>query len=176
VYQLNAQCRFKASGLLSLPLRTGEPPAGSQNGFWKPQRRNLASGRDTLRSIVNADQSERLTVRQASERLGISVEAVRARLSRGTLQRETGPDGTVYVVLHGPPRSDQSNDQTLLLQRADSEIAYLRQRLAEADERDREQRRIIAALTSRIPELPEATGGPPDEQRGRARYPGTPRT
>jgi hypothetical protein len=98
---------------------------------------------------MDSDQSL-LPVRQASERLGISVEAVRARLSRGTLERV---DGTVYVRLHDSPRSDQSTDQTLLLQRADSEIAYLRQRLAEADERDREQRRIIAGLVARVPEL-----------------------
>lgn len=115
----------------------------------------LVSESATLRGIMNADQSL-LTVRQAAERLGISVEATRARLSRGTLERVDGPDGTVYVRLHAEPRSDQSTDQSMMLQRADSEIAYLRERLAAADERDREQRRIIAALTARIPELPNA--------------------
>jgi hypothetical protein len=38
-------------------------------------------------------------VKAAGEILGISPEAVRARLKRGTLRRETGEDGTVYVRL-----------------------------------------------------------------------------
>jgi hypothetical protein len=44
--------------------------------------------------------SDRLfTVKDAAVILGISPEAVRARLKRGTLDRETGEDGTVYVRL-----------------------------------------------------------------------------
>jgi|SRR5215203_2241498 len=126
---------------------------------------------------MDANQSL-LTVRQAAERLDISVEAVRARLNRGTLERVDGDDGTVYVRLDAPTRSDQTDAQALIVKRLDSEVSYLRERLALADERDREQRRIIAALTSRIPELtaggkPEA---PDDDLTGReAAHEGEPR-
>jgi hypothetical protein len=38
----------------------------------------------------------------------------------------------------------------------EDEVAHLRKQLEQANERDRENRRIIAALTTRIPELPPA--------------------
>ena len=44
----------------------------------------------------------RLTVSQATEELGISAEAVRSRVKRGTLQ-STKEGGTVYVLLTTAP-------------------------------------------------------------------------
>jgi hypothetical protein len=42
---------------------------------------------------------QRVTVPDAALLLGLSEDAVRSRLRRGTLRRETGGDGTVFVVL-----------------------------------------------------------------------------
>src|SRR4028118_2088563 len=42
---------------------------------------------------------QRVTVADAALLLGLSEDAVRSRLRRGTLRRETGRDGTVFVVL-----------------------------------------------------------------------------
>lgn len=42
---------------------------------------------------------ERLTVREAANRLGISEEAVRKRMRRGTLAHSKWPDGRVYVYI-----------------------------------------------------------------------------
>ena len=42
---------------------------------------------------------QRVTVPDAALLLGLSEDAVRSRLRRGTLRRETGRDGTVFVVL-----------------------------------------------------------------------------
>jgi len=60
--------------------------------------------------LVGEDQSQtgrrRLTVAEASEVLGITVEAVRGRIKRRTLEHERD-SGTVYVLLH----ADQSHDQ-----------------------------------------------------------------
>jgi len=54
--------------------------------------------------------SDRLfTVKEAGEILGISPEAVRARLKRGTLHRETGEDGTVLVRLYADPSDNGHN-------------------------------------------------------------------
>jgi hypothetical protein len=109
----------------------------------------------------------RTTVSEAAEILGISAEAVRGRIRRGTLPVER-EGGTVYVLLEkapedrtttdkSPTTADQPNDRTDLL------IAELQDRVRSLEEANRENRRIIAALTSRIPaiEAPsEAPGGP----------------
>jgi hypothetical protein len=99
----------------------------------------------------------RTTVAEAAEVLGISAEAVRGRIRRGTLTVER-EGGTVYVLLEeaeqgrttaGQSRTtgDQPNDRTDLL------IAELRDRVRSLEEANRENRRIIAALTSRIPAI-----------------------
>jgi hypothetical protein len=114
---------------------------------------------------LNGVKSQRrVTVKQAADLLGATPEAVRARLFRGTLEREGGDRSIVYVRLHANQlrsRADQAGAQAplaphwleRLLDLLD-EIAHLRRRLYEADKRDRENRRIIAALTSSIPGLP----------------------
>ena len=61
---------------------------------------------------------QRVTVADAALLLGISEDAVRSRLRRGTLRRETGGDGTVFVVLgtdrpasYQRPTDDRSTNQ-----------------------------------------------------------------
>ena len=99
----------------------------------------------------------RTTVAEAAEILGISAEAVRGRIRRGTLPVER-ESGTVYVLLEeaeqdrttaDQPRTtdDQPDDRTDLL------ITELQDRVRSLEEANRENRRIIAALTSRIPQL-----------------------
>ncbi len=102
--------------------------------------------------------------------LGISPEAVRARIHRGTLHKEKASDGTVYVRLYadqtqsngngtGDNTPDRSMEEVLREQ-----VAYLREQLdREREARTEERRRqdtIIAQLTQansalarRIPEL-----------------------
>jgi hypothetical protein len=120
---------------------------------------------------VGEDATERnvgrYTVDQAADMLGISTGAVRSRLSRGTLQ-SVREGGTVYVLLPaGMPRdadrdaTDMSADMpTPLFDQMRERIESLERQLAQANERDRENRRIIAALTSRIP----AIEAPADER------------
>src|SRR5215210_7400305 len=45
----------------------------------------------------------RVTVPEAAEILGTTTDAVRSRMRRGTLKREEGTDGTVYVLIEGAP-------------------------------------------------------------------------
>ena len=61
---------------------------------------------------------QHVTVADAALLLGISEDAVRSRLRRGTLRRETGEDGTVFVVLgtdrpasYQRPTDDRSTNQ-----------------------------------------------------------------
>lgn len=101
-----------------------------------------------------------LDVTEAARVLGISTDAVRKRISRGSLRADR-QDGRVVVWLDdgvagesGVLRSDEE-----LIRELRERIESLERQLEEANVRDREQRRIIAALTNRIPQLeapPEA--------------------
>jgi hypothetical protein len=98
----------------------------------------------------------RYTVDQAADMLEISTGAVRSRLSRGTLQ-SVREGGTVYVLLPtGMPRDadrDAADMPAPLFDQMRERIESLERQLEQANERDRENRRIIAALTSRIPAI-----------------------
>jgi hypothetical protein len=122
---------------------------------------------------LNDAKSQRVTVKQAADLLGATPEAVRARLFRGTLERQEGDNGIVCVRLHANhlrSHADQAGAQAplapYLLERPLDEIAHLRRRLYEAGKRDREIRRIIAALASSIPELPPPTQEELSPQQG----------
>ncbi len=99
----------------------------------------------------------RTTVVEAAEILGISAEAVRGRIRRGTLLVER-QGGTVYVVLDTPTDDRTTDDQTRTNDeqpdyRTDLLIAELQDRVRSLEEADRENRRIIVALTARIPAI-----------------------
>src|SRR5215212_9653738 len=112
--------------------------------------------------------SERLvTVPEAAEILGISPEAVRARLNRGTLPKEKGDDGTTYVRLNddrthsnATSTNDRTYDRTgqdsLAFRLMQDQNEYLRRQLEVWQEEARRKDHIIAALTERIPELEPA--------------------
>jgi hypothetical protein len=102
----------------------------------------------------------RYTVPEAAQALGISPEAVRNRLSRGTL-KSVKEAGTVYVLLEAD-RTRHTGDTPIdrppdtppeLVDQMQARIDSLERQLEQAHERDRENRRIIAALTSRIPAI-----------------------
>jgi len=136
---------------------------------------------------VGEDRSQtsrqRVTVAQAAEILGVTVEAVRGRIKRKTLEHERH-SGTVYVLLPADqmptgrqPGDDQTTDQpqsdsTALISAKDETIATLRDQLEAERQAHAEARRIIAGLVERIPaiEAPsEARESPQtaEEQHGR---------
>ncbi len=116
---------------------------------------------------AQTEHKRRYTVAEASGVLGLSAEAVRSRLARGTLEG-TKENGTVYVVIDADQTADQARpngdradaqtaDQTTLVDALRDQVEDLRRRLDTSEEANRENRRIIAALTQRIPELPPAS-------------------
>ena len=117
----------------------------------------------------NGDQStndQRLTVPEAAEALGISPEAVRARIHRGTLRKEKAPDGTVYVRLNGDrsqPNGDDTRDKThdrsAVGQLLREQVAQLREKLDHESYSNRKNQRIIAGLVQRLPELEAPRNG-----------------
>ena len=112
----------------------------------------------------------RVTQREAAEILGVSVEAIRKRVKRGTLRSEKGEDGRRYVCLDpapdaARPQADHAGhaysqaeggrhaDPAPLVEELRDQVGYLRDQLRREQDAHAEARRIIAALTSRIPEL-----------------------
>jgi hypothetical protein len=117
-------------------------------------------------------------VGEAASVLGISTDAVRKRIARGSLESDR-PDGAVLVWLDdgGTEAGPRLNGESAaLISAKDETIRLLREQLEQASERDRENRRIIAALTSRIPQLeaPEDAPGSDEPRPGRVGDSGVP--
>jgi hypothetical protein len=106
----------------------------------------------------------RYTVNEAAEVLGISAEAVRARINRGTLRKEKDEDGTVYVRMngdhthpndrtngrkYGDDAADHTAPESVAFQIMQDQIAFLR---AELERKDA----ILLTMAQRIPELEAA--------------------
>lgn len=125
----------------------------------------------------NTDQSEphgtppgdqppayrRVAVQEAAKLLGISPEAVRDRIKRGTLQKDKSPDGTVFVRL-GAEQTRSTGDRSScesavgaeharLVATLEEQVSFLRAELVTRNEEMHRRDHIIAALTGRIPKL-----------------------
>ena len=117
---------------------------------------------------------DRVTIQEAARRLGIKEDAVRKRIQRDSIRHEKTAEGRVFVWVAAAQDAAEVTyqDVTLdaLLAAKDETIAALREQLEEANTRDREQRRIIAGLTQRIPaiEAPQDAPGPPEAATGGA--------
>jgi hypothetical protein len=97
----------------------------------------------------------RLTLQDAAQQLGITPDALRQRIRRGQYHSKK-EDGRVYVYLNLDRTETEHNVQVesnALISEIQARVQLLEQELERAHERDRENRRIIAALTQRIPEL-----------------------
>ena len=96
--------------------------------------------------------NQRVTVPEAAELLGITAEAVRMRIKRGTLRSERQA-GRVFVLLgQGQPTeqpTDRPDEPNALISQLRDEIAYLRDENRRKDE-------LLAAALSRIPPALEA--------------------
>jgi hypothetical protein len=119
---------------------------------------------------------QRVSVAQAAEILGVTVEAIRGRIKRGTLEHERH-SGTVYVLLDADqptnqPRPDTDQTANRLQPESSALISEMRERLAflerELDVRTEEIRRrdtIIMNMT----EAMKALNPPAPENSSEAR-------
>jgi excisionase family DNA binding protein len=96
--------------------------------------------------------TNRATVQEAARLLGISEGAIRARIHRGTLETER-EGGTVYVRLDTDSTSNERTEHSEVVETLRTYNASLERQLNAEREASAELRRIIAALTQRIPEL-----------------------
>jgi hypothetical protein len=86
------------------------------------------AGRTGRTTVQDSGQDDRVTVAQAAERLSITKEAVRKRLSRGTLRSDKDPDGTVrvYVPASGTAAASFAFDRDELIAELRARIEDLR--------------------------------------------------
>lgn len=114
---------------------------------------------------------QRLTVQEAAEVLELTVDAVRKRVERGTIEHEKDQSGRVWILLDA--------DRTLtgprheLVETLRDQVAHLREQLAEEREARRRADTIIAQLsqtaaeqarTIRALEAPESPPEPVQEE------------
>jgi hypothetical protein len=111
--------------------------------------------------VYNPADNEWVNVQEAARILGVSKQAVRQRIYRGTIPHTKDDNGTVYVQVI-PPNAGahgESNDvdNAVLL----DYVETLKDRIQHLEEESSRKDHIIMSLTQRIPEL-EA---PPETQR-----------
>jgi hypothetical protein len=115
-------------------------------------------------------------VAEAARELGISTDAVRKRIARGSLESDR-PNGNVLVWLDdgGTEAGREAQvDGGPLVESLRDQVAYLREIVATRDEEIRRRDVIISQLTQRIPEIeaprespvtpdsPDSTDTPPE--------------
>jgi hypothetical protein len=117
----------------------------------------------------------RLTVSEAAGVMGISAEAVRQRIKRGTITTERDASGNVFVLLAAEqadsthtnadrmrPNGDRSHDSTELVEELRDRVRSLETQLSEERTANRENRRLLAAALERIPAIEAPQETPPE--------------
>src|SRR5215207_2391820 len=85
--------------------------------------------------------SSKVSVYEAAEALGVTVDAIRKRISRGTIPHERDEHGRVWVILDvssnvrdtGQDTYQPPSDSTVLISRLEDEVRFLREELARKD-------------------------------------------
>jgi hypothetical protein len=119
---------------------------------------------DNDRTGTGRTGGTRVTQREAAERLGISVEAIRKRVKRGTLRSDKGGDGRRYVYLDTDQDAGGSQPDSLALtSELRDRLHYVEQQLELERQAHAEARRLLMAALERIPpqiEAPSDTDSP----------------
>jgi hypothetical protein len=101
-----------------------------------------------------------MTVHDAARKLGISEDAVRMRVKRGTLAAER-EGGRLYVLLTPDPTTEPTDRTEELIEELREHTRSLEEQLREERRANDENRRLLAAAFERIPAL-EAPRMPPE--------------
>jgi hypothetical protein len=126
-------------------------------------------GEDATLGGDRPETRRRYTVTEAAEILGITVEAVRGRIKRGTIEHERTDEGVfVWIDTDRPttssrPVEDRLDDRVRLVEALREQVADLRAQLAAERDANSENRRLLAAALERIPAIePPETPEPPE--------------
>jgi hypothetical protein len=102
--------------------------------------------------------TRRVTLREAADILGLSKEAVRKRVIRGTLRSDTGGDGRRYVYLDDGGDEAPTHEGDALISEMRSRIQFLEDELQRKD-----------AILLNMTEAMKALSPPPQEAPSGAR-------
>jgi excisionase family DNA binding protein len=127
--------------------------------------------------IGRGSPQESMSVSEAAEFLGVTEDAVRKRIHRGKIRYDRDTDGRYLVypteddIRQTADRNYVQSESSALIFELRAQIERLEDQLQKADERDRENRRLLAAALERIPPQleapqPETEDSPTPEQRG----------
>jgi len=164
---------------------------GPKSGRVQDQERPLSSntrqdtGQAGQYSTAPSSGNNVVSVYEAADALGITVDAIRKRIQRGTIAHRRGEDGRVWVLLDAasnlrdpanstvadtgePAYRPQARDE--LVDSLKDQVEYLRQVIEMRDLELQRKDSIIAALTQRIPEL-EPLREPPQEPPSASKMP-----
>ena len=96
----------------------------------------------------------RVTIREAAARLGVTEAAIRKRIQRGSLDKEMGSDGRVYVYLDLSPNLSHPESQIHrdplveeLIDELRDRVAYLERSLERRSVEAERYQQIVAGLT-----------------------------
>jgi hypothetical protein len=117
---------------------------------------NMTEG-DTERTVTG----HRLTVTEAADAMGISSEAVRTRIQRGTLRsvRESGRLFVLFDIDRTQSNADRTGNQTALVDELRDRVAFLEGQLKIRTEDNWRKNHLLAAALERTPAL-EPPGEP----------------
>ena len=112
--------------------------------------------------------SKKVSVYQAAEIMGVTVDAIRKRVSRDAIPHERDEDGRVWVILDidqdtssNVRDSDQPQSATdALISQMQDRIASLERQLDQEREANSEHRRLLLRALERIPPQLEARESP----------------
>src|SRR5215218_11461874 len=126
----------------------------------------MDQGRDMSEYVGQDSGTLKVTIREAAARLGVTEAAIRKRIQRGSLGKEMGQDGRVYVSLdlsQDKSHPESQVESEALVESLQDQISFLRTQLDVRAEEIQRRDVIIsqlaqanAALAARVPELEAA--------------------
>ena len=126
-------------------------------------------GEDTRQDASGHSSTERVSVPQAADHLGTTVDAIRKRVQRGTIPYEKDADGRVWILLDtGRPRQDatgrrhDSGASPELVEELRDRIAFLEGQLRRRDEEIGRRDAVLLNMTEAMKAL-----NPPREAQSR---------
>ena len=111
--------------------------------------------------------TRRVTLKEAAEVLGVSKEAVRKRVIRGTLRSDTGEDGRRYVYLDAGGDEPPTHERDELISELRDQVQYLRDENRRKDEIIMQQAMTMRQLTAARQEEPRESPETSEESAGR---------
>jgi hypothetical protein len=109
--------------------------------------------------------TRRVTLKEAADILGVTKEAVRKRVIRGTLRSDTGEDGRRYVYLDAGGDEAPTHERDELISELHRTNELLREVIATRDEEIRRRDTIIMNMTEAMKALTPPAPEEPSEQR-----------